>query len=462
MVMGIDLTNKNILILGYALTGRSAAEFLLDQGSQITINDRGDLSQDPSVQLLIERGAKVVDQGHPLSLLEKDWDMIIKNPGIPYSLEVIVEAEKLGIPIYTDVEVASWFIQGKLIGITGSNGKTTTTQLIYNLIKGSQTSETHLAGNIGIPFLDVVPDARPEDQVVVELSSFQLMGTQYFHPHIAVITNIYESHLDYHGNRDNYVAAKLKLVDNLTADDFIIYRYNGDNGGELHGLLRECKGQKVPFSVDPANDYLRANGAYVEDGGIYFKGNYVLSLSQIHIPGSHNVENVLAAIAVASIYGVEKEQIQEIIEQFAGMPHRIQEVLNDDGIRYFNDSKATNMTATITALQSFTDPIRYIGGGLDRGNEFDELKPYLTDIQSAHLYGETAEKMARVFCELEIETTIHDNLDQATKAAYQRASSGQVVLFSPACASWDQYKNFEIRGDHFVEVIHSLVKDGGK
>lgn len=458
MVMGIVLKNKNILILGYALTGRSVAEFLLDQGSQITINDRGDLSQDPSVKLLLERGAKVVDQGHPISLLEQDWDMIIKNPGIPYSVEVIVEAQKKEIPIFTDVEVASWFIQGDIIGITGSNGKTTVTQLIYNILKENRSYQTHLAGNIGIPALEVASKTRIGDQVVFELSSFQLMGTKSFHPHVAVITNIYESHLDYHGNRDNYVAAKLKLVDNLTADDFIVYRYNG---GELHDLLREYKGKKVPFSVDLADEYIKANGAYVEEDGIYFKGDYIMNLSQIHIPGRHNVENVLAAVAVASIYGVENQLIQDIVEQFTGMPHRIQEVLNYEGVRYYNDSKATNITATITALKSFTAPIRYVGGGLDRGNEFDGLKPYLQNIQSAHLYGETAEKMARVFYEEGIETTVHEVLDQAVEAAYQRVASGDVVLFSPSCASWDQFNNFEVRGDYFVEIIHDLVKNGG-
>ncbi|XJS09939.1 UDP-N-acetylmuramoyl-L-alanine--D-glutamate ligase [Aerococcaceae bacterium WGS1372] len=457
MLSNIDLSTKTILVLGYAMTGKSVAEFLLKQQANIIINDRGDLSKDPSVALLIDKGVRVVDGGHPLHLFDEPIDMIVKNPGIPYSIPFLQRAQELEIPIYTDVEIASMFCEAPIIGITGSNGKTTTTSLIQQILSHREKGQSRLAGNIGVPTLEVVSEATKEDDVVMELSSFQLAGTQRFHPRIAVIVNIFEAHLDYHETRENYVESKLKILANQNSEDFVVYRYDQ---GELHDWVREYRGELVPFSVEYDNEFVKENGAYIDNQMIMFKGESILPLTSIQIPGEHNIENVLAAVAVAKLKGISNSQIEETVSNYQGMRHRIQPVLQTDGRKFFNDSKATNTVATITALKSFNQPIRYIGGGLDRGNEFDDLLKYINNVSAAYLYGETKQKMANVFEKTGTPKILQfDNLIQASTQAYRDALQGEVVLFSPACASWDQFKNFEIRGDVFVETIEHLVEN---
>lgn len=455
MLSSVNLSSKTILVLGYAMTGKSVADFLLKQDANIIINDRGDLSEDPSVALLKEKGVKVVDGSHPLELLDESIDMIIKNPGIPYSIPFLERAVELNIPIYTDVELASLFSEVAIIGITGSNGKTTTTSLVQKLLSNRSKGQSRLAGNIGVPTLEVVSEATKDDDIIMELSSFQLAGTSQFHPAIAVITNIFEAHLDYHKTREHYVQSKLKLLANQTSSDYVVYRYDQ---AELHNLVGNYKATLVPFSLDSVDEFVKENGAYLEDNLIKFKGETVITVEDIQIPGDHNIENVLAAVSVAKLKGVSNQAIQETIRAYQGMRHRIQPVLQSYGRKFFNDSKATNMTATITALKSFNQPIRYIGGGLDRGNDFDDLLPYLTNIEAAYLYGETKDKMAKVFRQANVEKVIEfDNLIDATTQAYRDAQEGEVVLLSPACASWDQFKNFELRGDLYIETIEQLV-----
>ncbi|HBY90620.1 MAG: UDP-N-acetylmuramoyl-L-alanine--D-glutamate ligase [Ruoffia tabacinasalis] len=450
-----NLSDKEILVLGYARTGKSVAEFLVKQQANVTINDRGDLSQDPSVTLLLEDGVQIVDGGHPLELFDKYFDMIIKNPGIPYSIPFLQKAIEKNIPIYTDVELASRFSKASIIGITGSNGKTTTTSLLRELLTEREKGNAYLAGNIGIPTLDVIDQATKDDDIVMELSSFQLAGTEQFHAEIAVITNIYEAHLDYHRTREEYAKAKLKILANQTQDDQIVYRY--DNA-ELHHWVKEFKGQLIPFSIEIIDEFVRSHGAYVEGEWIYFKEEQIIPLSDIQIPGSHNVENVLAAVAVAKIKGISNQEISNIVREYKGMRHRIQPVANVSGRSFYNDSKATNITATITALNSFKQPIRFIGGGLDRGNEFDELIPFLKNVSGAYLYGETKDKMAKAFKAAGVNSIeIFDDLVEATSKAYREARQGEVVLLSPSCASWDQYQNFEIRGDVYIDTIEQLL-----
>lgn len=451
------LSDKDILVLGYALTGKSVAEFLVKHNANVTINDRGDLSQDPSVTLLLEEGVRIIDGGHPLELLDESFDMIIKNPGIPYTIPFLQKAIEKGIPIYTDVELASMFSEAPIIGITGSNGKTTTTSLVRELLAHRKQGEAYLAGNIGVPTLNVVEKAEANDDIIMELSSFQLAGTERFHPTIAVITNIYEAHLDYHQTREDYVASKLKLLANQTSQNYVVYRYDD---GELYHWVKEFAGIAVPFSVDIINEYVQENGAYVDGDAIYYRGERIIPLLDIQIPGRHNIENVLAAVAVAKLKGIANADISNTVRNYHGMPHRIQPIANVSGRSFFNDSKATNQTATITALNSFEQPIRYIGGGLDRGNEFDELVPFLGNVVGAYLYGETKHKMAKAFEQAQTSSVqVFDKLEQATRQAYKDARQGEVVLLSPSCASWDQFKNFEIRGEVFTGIIENLIEE---
>lgn len=457
MLKTINLTNKKILIVGYAMTGKTVANFLLERGAQVTINDRGDLSKDPSVHLLLEQGVQVVDQGHPLNLLNTPFDFVVKNPGIPYTVPLIKAAMQKGLPIYTDVELAYWFSEAPFIGVTGSNGKTTITSLIHQILSEREDGQALLAGNIGVPSLDVVRNVKPEDDVIIELSSFQLMGTKAFKPHIAVICNIYEAHLDYHGNREAYIAAKLNIATNLAAEDYLVYNYDQE---ELMDWLTETKAKHVPFAMERVDDYVKQNGAYLLNDVICFKGDVVAKVTDIQIPGSHNVANVLAAVAVARLKEVPASTIQKVLRLYGGMPHRIQQIAESAERRFYNDSKATNMVATEIALKSFQQPVVYIGGGLDRGNGFDELIPHLSHVKAAYLYGETKDKMAEAFNQAGVgHVSLYDDLVDATTEAYHTATAGDVVLFSPSCASWDQYKTYEVRGDHFVETVNRLIKE---
>lgn len=455
MLKNIDFKKHNVLIIGFAMTGKSVAEFLLKQGASVTINDRGDLSQDPSVNLLLSQGARVVTGSHPVELLDQSFDYIVKNPGIPYSIEIIQEALNLKIPVYADVELASWISEAPIIGVTGSNGKTTTTSLIHQFLTHRQAGQASLAGNIGIPSLEVASLAKEEDDIIIELSSFQLMGIEKLRPKIAVICNVYEAHLDYHGNREAYIQAKLNLVSNLSITEHLIYNYDQP---ELREWLMDNPAQKVPFATSSIDDYVRREGAYLEFDKLFFRGEVIASVGDIQIPGIHNVENVLAAIAVAKLKGVDNSSIQSDLRLFSGVAHRIQPIAQLKGRQFYNDSKATNMTATITALKSFDTPIIYIGGGLDRGNEFDELIPYLGQLKAAFLYGETKQKMANAFKQAGVpEILMYEDLSEASKAAYRFASKGDTVLLSPSCASWDQFKTFEVRGQLFVDVIRNLI-----
>ena len=451
------LQNKNILVMGYALTGKSVAKFLLNHGAHVTINDQGDLSQDSSLAQMQALGARVVDKGHPLSLLDQTFDFIVKNPGIPYHIEFIQEAQRRKIPIYTDVELASWFCRGDIIGITGSNGKTTTTQLIYHLLQEIDNAKTFLAGNIGIPILESLSELSPGDHLVTELSSFQLQGTDLFRPHIAVLLNIFAAHLDYHGSRDQYIEAKLKLINNLGAEDCLIYNYDQE---ELHDWIYTNPSQKIPFAIDKVDEMVRSHGAYTKDQAIYYRGEKVCELSDIQIPGKHNLSNVLAAICVAKVKGLSNQTISQVLRNYQGMPHRIQSLGEFQERSFYNDSKATNTVATITALKSFKAPVIYLGGGLDRGNDFDDLIPYLTNVKAGFVYGQTKDKLAETLIKAGVnQVETYDNLLTACQAAYKVTEAGQVLLFSPACASWDQFKNFEERGQLFIETIRKLQED---
>ncbi|MDO4432494.1 MAG: UDP-N-acetylmuramoyl-L-alanine--D-glutamate ligase [Aerococcaceae bacterium] len=451
----MNLNNQQVLVMGFGLTGKSVANFLVANGAQVTVIDRGDVPQDPSVHLLLQKGVQFIWGEHPLELLETPFAFIVKNPGIKYTVPFVQAAMERGIPIYTDVELAYRFSKAPIIGITGSNGKTTTTSLMHQLLQHRQNGQAFLAGNIGIPTLDVVPNATQEDVIVMELSSFQLEGTEQFTPSIAVMTNIFDAHADYHGSHEAYVAAKFKLLKNLTSQEFVVFNYDSV---PLKATCLASLAQKVPFSIDNVDDFVRENGAYVENESVYFQGEKVAEVADILIPGKHNVENALAALAVAKLHQVPNAAIVQVLRTYTGMPHRIQKIAESNGRLFYNDSKATNETATNTALDSFKQPTHYIGGGLDRGGGFDELIPHLTNVTAAYLYGQSKEKMQRTFQAANVpQIQLFETLVEATTAAYHNAKKGEVVLLSPSCASWDQFANFEERGNTFEATVRHLL-----
>ena len=445
--------HKRVLVIGLAKSGVAVAKLLLHQGAMVTVNDRIPLEENPDAKSLIEEGIRVLAGSHPVDLLEEHFDFVVKNPGIPYHNCMVEAAIKKGIPVYTEVEIAYQLLEGLLIGITGSNGKTTTTTLASLMLKESfPEREVYAAGNIGIPLSQLAEQSTKEDIYVSELSSFQLMGIDQFKPKIACIVNIFSAHLDYHGTREEYIEAKLQLTKNQTEDDYLVY--NADYPELITLIEGHTKATLVPFSRKTVLEF----GACVEGDYICFNGEKVIPVSTIQVPGTQNVENVLAAVAISKLAGASNEGIQKAVQNFHGVKHRTQFVKEVNKRRFYNDSKATNIIATQTALRSFTNQsVVLIAGGLDRGNGFDELVPDLKAVSGIVLYGETKEKLqeaAKVAGVPVIEVV--NTLEEATKKAYAISKEDDIILLSPACASWDQFKNFEIRGDEFIQVVENL------
>lgn len=444
--------NKKVLVLGLAKSGVSAAKLLHELGALVTVNDGKPFDENPEAQELLSLGIKVITGSHPIELLDEEFSLIVKNPGIPYSHPLVAKAQEMGIPVITEVELAYEVAECPIIGITGTNGKTTTTTMTGLLLNaGADQGIARLAGNIGYPASGVAQEAKPEDKIVMELSSFQLMGITDFRPHIAVITNIYEAHIDYHGTRKEYVKAKWNLQKNMTEKDYLILNWNQS---ELQELAQRTKARVLPFSTKEVLE----DGVYADDYSIYYKKEKIMEISELGVPGKHNVENALAAISVAKLYGISNEAIRETLHFFHGVPHRTQYVGEIQGRKFYNDSKATNILATKMALSGFeTTKVVLLAGGLDRGNTFDELIPSLKGIKAMVVFGQTKEKLMDAGKKAGIETIVTaDSVEQAVPLALENSTDGDVVLLSPANASWDQYPNFETRGNRFMEAVNRL------
>ncbi|WP_312469201.1 UDP-N-acetylmuramoyl-L-alanine--D-glutamate ligase [Neobacillus sp.] len=441
--------HKKILVLGLAKSGVTAAALLHKLGAFVTVNDKKPLSENPEAQGLLEQGIKVICGDHPIELLDEGFELIVKNPGIPYNNPIIEGAFKKGIPVITEVELAYQISEAPFIAITGTNGKTTTTTLIHEMLNEGGKKPL-IAGNIGTVASGVAQKAKKENVIVIELSSFQLMGIKTFNPKIAIITNLYDAHLDYHGTREEYKKAKANITKNQTELEYLII--NADQE-ETFEITRHSKAKIIPFSTKKE----LSEGAYISNGRICFNDEQIMEIADIALPGVHNLENILSAVVSAKLSGVENSAIQEVLKTFTGVKHRLQFVTELNGRKFYNDSKATNILATIKALAAFEAPIILLAGGLDRGNEFDELLPYLKNVKALITFGQTAPKIERVGSEAGIKTIKRvDNVDKAVSEAYRYSESGDVLLLSPACASWDQYKTFEVRGDIFIEAVHKL------
>lgn len=445
-----DYLHKEVLVIGLAKSGLAAAKLLHQLGAKITVNDLKATDADAVVQELRELGIQVVCGDHPLSLIKDNTvDLVVKNPGIPYSNPLIALAVEQNLPIITEVELAYKISEADIIAITGSNGKTTTTTLIYEMLKEDQ-KQPLIAGNIGTVACEVAQNATSDNVIVMELSSFQLLGTIDFKPAIAVILNVFEAHLDYHGTKEEYAYSKSKIYENQTESDVSIINFDDQVVCELS---EKSQAHKVFFSTTTELQ----SGTYIKDGSIWFKGEHIIFIKEIVLPGAHSLENILAAVSAVKLRGVSNESIIKVLTSFKGVKHRLQFVETIDNRRFYNDSKATNILATSKALQAFTAPTILLAGGLDRGNDFDELKPYLEHVKAMILFGETAPKLERIANECGIEVIKRvDNVEQAVLAAFEVSEEEDVILLSPACASWDQYKTFEERGDIFIHAVHKL------
>lgn len=448
-----DLEDKNVLVLGMAKSGVSAALLLHRLRANVLVNDANANQPQELIEKLENKGIRMVLGEHPTNILSQNKiELIVKNPGIPYTNPVLVDAQARGIKIVSEPELAYWVMDSELIGVTGSNGKTTVTTLIQLMLDDNK-KHAYVAGNIGVPATTVAQKATAEDKIVMELSSFMLAGIDRLHPHIAVLNNIFASHLDWHKTRENYVNDKMNITKNQTKNDFLVI--NWDNT-EWQELAKRTQAKVVPFS----RQGLTKSGAYEIEGKLYFKDELIMEVDEIGIPGEQNVENALAAIAVAKIEKVSTAHIKQVLTTFGGVKHRIQYVENLNGRQFYNDSKATDIEATQVALRSFKKPVILIAGGLDRHDDLDRLIPDLEpNVKEVIVNGETAEKFKKIAQKAGI-SVIKDSsrVSESVEIAYQDSKEGDIILLSPAAASWDQYKTFEERGDEFIAAVQNLHK----
>lgn len=436
--------NKRVIVLGYGRSGRSAVSALVSLGADVVLTTNEVLADERVRQTMKGWGVEIVDGHHPSSLLN-DAEMIVKNPGIPYEIEFLQEAAKRNIPVITEVEITGHISEAPIIGITGTNGKTTVTHLIGEMLNQSGINSI-LCGNIGYPASSAAKEASRDTILVMELSSFQLMGVRDFKPDTAVITNIYEAHIDYHGSVEAYEAAKLNLLRNMDERDKLIF----------NGMQKE-KLEKLNHPIE--TEYFSVEGeasACIKDGMITYKNHPLIHVKNLKLMGAHNHENILAAIIAAKENGATDEAIIKTLKEFGGIPHRMEYLGRHNGADYYNDSKATNNLATSFALKTFKTQVIWIAGGLDRGQSIDELIPHMERIRTIITFGETKDKFIELAKKTHKEILTAENPYDAIQIGAGISEPGDTVLFSPACASWDQYKDYEARGDHFKEGFSIL------
>lgn len=460
-----DYKDKEVVILGLARSGVAVAKLLHGFGAKVTVNDKKTREECPEADELTSLGLSVLCGGHPEGIIHPGVELVVKNPGIPYSADPIREALRLGIEVVTEVEVAYHICPAPIIGITGSNGKTTTTTWIHRMLDKAGMSPI-IAGNIGRSLCDACSEATSDNYMVVELSSFQLKGTSAFRPHIALLLNVYETHLDYHGTMEDYAGSKAKLFANQGPDDFAILNWDD---AFCRSLAPRIRADVVPFSMEgplPNGMFLtrREGREWLTWRGREGAETDLLPASEVGVPGRHNIQNALAAAAAALCAGAPVQAVAAALREFRGVEHRLEHVREVNGISYVNGSKATNPAATIKDLEAFAAEIVLIAGGLDRGMEYDDLIPLMREkVKGLVVLGETRGKLLRAAKEAGVpllrsveSTDPGAAMAEAVRLAAGIAVPGQVVLLSPACASWDMYRSYEERGSMFKESVHTL------
>ena len=446
--------NKKILILGFARSGYETAKILASKNNNVFLNDSKDEDKHDSSKIteLKNLGINFVFGGHPDDLLDESFDYLIKNPGVPIDHKYVLKARELGIEVINEVEMAYRMIDKdiKIVSITGTNGKTTTTTLTYNLLKNAYGDRVHLAGNIGYPLCSVLNDLKDNDILVMEVSCQQLENMSTFHPNVALMTNLSPAHIDFLKSYDNYKRVKCKLFANQNENDVTIL--NIDNEDVMNSNKNLNSNVKYFSSIQ------EINGCYLKDNYIYYYGNKVMSCDDIFIAGKHNVENCMAAIMIAKEFDISDEIIYDTISKFRGVEHRLEFVDNIDGRLFYNDTEATNIKCTQIALSSFEKPIILILGGLERGQDFNELTPYIKNVKSILAIGQCRDRVLEFGNKNNIPTYVYEHLKDAFETCYAVSSSGDVILLSPASASWDQYKECEVRGAEFKNLVNELKK----
>ncbi len=449
----MDVKGKRILVVGLGKSGVASALFLQSRGARVTVSDAKSEDQLGGVEILalLDRGI-TVETGKHGERTFRDQELIVVSPGVPGDVAPLEQARRLGIPVIGEIELTARFLKGNVVAITGSNGKTTTTTLTGEII-ASGGRKTLVGGNIGTPAITFVEQSSPDTWVVLEISSFQLESIESFHPHISALLNVTPDHLDRHGSMESYIAAKGRIFENQTADDYAVL--NADDEISLR-LAEELRPQVLWFSRRRAVE----RGAYVRGGAIVYRDGQeveILPLSEIALKGAHNVENVLAAVAIGMAAGVEPAAIRRAVKDFRAVEHRLEYVATLRGVQYYNDSKATNVDATMKALQSFPANIHLILGGKDKGSDYSELNHLIAErVKCVYTIGAAAAK---------IESQIGNSapvisaqtLELAVAKASDLATEGDIVLLAPACASFDQFPSYEHRGRVFKDLVQALA-----
>ncbi|MCD8435288.1 UDP-N-acetylmuramoyl-L-alanine--D-glutamate ligase [Tenacibaculum dicentrarchi] len=442
---------KRLVILGGGESGVGTALLGKQKGFEVFVSDKGTIAEKYK-KVLLENAINFEENKHTESAIF-NADIVMKSPGIPDKIALIQALILKGIKVISEIEFAAKYTAAKIIGITGSNGKTTTTLLTGHLLKNTGLSVC-IGGNIGDSFAQLVAEKSPENYVL-ELSSFQLDGIIDFSPHIAVVTNISPDHLDrYDYNFDNYINSKFRITKNQTTTDFLIY--DADDI-EIQNWLKKntTKAQKIPFSIEKESEY----GAFLRDDKIIIKletEEVLIKIDDLALKGKHNIKNAMAAAITAKLLQINTNVIAKSLSDFQAVEHRLEYVQKVNGVQFINDSKATNVNAVFYALECIKTPIVWVVGGVDKGNDYTELLPLVKQkVKAIVCLGENNQKIIEAFANLVavIET---NTADKAVAAASKLANSGDTVLLSPACASFDLFKNYQDRGTKFKEAIYNL------
>lgn len=443
--------DNKIFILGLARSGSEAAKYLIKRGNVVILNDAKEEDKHDAnvVSELRGLGVNLVFGSHPDDLLDKSFDYLIKNPGVPIDHKYVLKARELGIPVINEAEMTYRLLPDgvKIVGITGTNGKTTTTTLIYNILKKALGDKVYLSGNIGIPNTSLLNKVKDGDIIVQEVSVQQLENMSTYKPNIGVMTNLSLAHIDFMKSYKYYKDVKTRLFINQTKDDIAIINYNDE---EVLEQVKNIKSTKVYFGVG------KDINCYLDNDIIYYNNDEIIKRSDIFVAGLHNVYNVMAAICVAKQFNISNNIIREVVSSFRGVTHRLEYVDNINGRVFYNDTEATNIKCTQIALDSFNKPTLVILGGLDRGQDFNELKDHLNNVKMILAIGQSRDRVVQFAESMNIPVISYEYLKDGFKELYNNSSEGDVILLSPASASWDQYKECEIRGSEFKRLVEEL------
>jgi UDP-N-acetylmuramoylalanine--D-glutamate ligase len=450
----MDLKNKRVLVVGLGKSGMSAAKFLREQGARVTVSDtRSAVALAKEIPALLEAGIMVESGGHGLLTFRRQ-DLIVVSPGVPMDTPEVQQVKIFGTPVIGELELASRYLQGRVVAITGSNGKTTTTTLLGKIFEKAGVP-TLVGGNIGLPVIALVAESSPGTTNVLEVSSFQLETIEEFRPHIAVVLNVTPDHLDRHGSFEAYAAAKARITERQQENDFLVLNAE-DKPTQM--IAAKTKAQIYWFS--PRRPVKR--GAFVHGESILFlakeggKPEPVMPVSEITLKGAHNVENVLAAVCAARLAGVESAVIRDTVKSFVAVEHRLQFVRTLRGVEFYNDSKATNVDATMKAVAAFPGGIHLILGGKDKDSDYTLMADLLKErVKIVYTIGSAAEKIERQLHAV-VKMVAAGTMQVAVNEAAKAAAAGDVVLLAPACSSFDQFENYEHRGQVFRQLVEQL------